>query len=257
MGSVAKKVGGAVTNTFKKPGRALGAFATGGLSEFAQKDPFGAGYFLGPEEAAAGGSGLDFRLDPAQMEADRKAIGLRADEDITNREQARKRLGQALNQQNQDVFKQGMAGTLEDLNSRGLVNSSGVGQEFARQQGDISTNIANQLSVLGASDIDRDSAYRDAALSRQFGMGDFISQANLSKAIGAQSVPQAPSGKANFGTVASGIGALAPVAGLFMGGPAGAAAGTAAANATQKAFPSPVAYAGGQPVYRDQVKRGK
>jgi len=174
--------------------------------------------------------------------------------DQVSRDAARQRLAEALTKQNQAIFQQGMAGTLEDLNARKLVNSSGVGQEFARQQGDIATNIANQIRTAGAQDYGYASNQRAAALqalqgmqqqglgisntagnnalSRGFSLNDFVNQANVAKSIGAQSAPQVGNGKGQTGTLLGGVGALAPLLGAAKGfgkaGPAGAVAGGAA-----------------------------
>lgn len=282
-------MGGSVGNTIKRAGL---AGVTGGLSEFARQDPFGAQVgninpvanvakgFL-PEWASGystpniGGSG-SFQLDPEQLARDQQSIMNLAktqgqeqtdlgrnqyvqtnqfiSEDQASRDAARQRLAEALTAQNEAIFKQGMAGTLEDLNARHLANGSGVGQEFARQQGNIATNIANEIGSAGARDYTTASNQRAAALqnllgsqgtalattqgggtnalSRGLSLEDFINSANVAKTIGAQAAPQVGNGKGQTGTLLSGIGATAPLIGAVRGagkaGPAGAVVGGAA-----------------------------
>lgn len=262
MGGMAKTVKKVVSN----PGRLLSDVSTFGKYEGLRKLPGPAGELVRTPENTIngifgrtpqiGGGSSDFYLDPEQMAADQNSLDALMKTDSEARAASRSKLSDALIKQNQEVFRQGMAGTLEDLNSRGLANSSGVGQEFARQQGDISSNISNQIATLGAGDIENESALRQAGLSRKFSMEDFINQANVAKSIGAQTAPQVPSGKGSaLSTTAGALGAAAPFISLF--NPAAGVAAGAASAATQRAFPAPVASAGGRAVYPDQVKRGK
>lgn len=238
--------------------RGTAAAASFGTSELLQKRPFGLvnnptglGMFGDRQNQENPYIPGPFSLDPEQVAADKAAITGLGDTqfgettafnatDKVARENARQRLSEALIKQSQDSFKQGMAGTLEDLNARNLANGSGVGQEFARQQADIATNIANQVGVVGANDINRSSdlglgalqqrqGIGQSALSRGFSLEDFIRQANVAKIIGAQTAPQVGNGKGQTGTLLGGIGALAPIIGAAKGfgkgGPAGAVAG--------------------------------
>jgi len=189
-----------------------------------------------------------FSLDPAQVIADKNAINQTGQQqydatqqfigsDAAARAQARDQLAKSLTEVAGNTFQRMLPGTLEDLNARHLLNGSGLGQELGRQQGYLAQDIANQIGQLGAQDISNVSAQKGAALQglqgfqtgalqRGLSLEDFINQANVAKTIGAQMAPQAPSGKQNFGTVAQGVGALAPWANV---GKAAKAAPAAAA----------------------------
>lgn len=258
MGGVAKKATGA----FKKPVKTFSNFAgtvfTAGLNKtnlgkgFFKKVGDGVGDILTLKRPGSGddegggddGGGGDFQLDPRQIKANTDAISNLGvinnretnefiNEDRNTRQAQRDNLAKALIQQNQTVFQQNLPSTLEDLNARGLLNGSGVGQEIARKQGDIAANIADEIGTVGARDIDLDSQRRAAslaglqgsrsdALQRQFSLEDFIRQSNVAKAMGAQMAPQVNNGKGN---VVSGMGAGAAAGAPF--GPWGAAIGGA------------------------------
>lgn len=260
-------MGGSVGKTI---GRAGLAGVTGGLSEFAQANPFGASVNnpinpLASDLTKHLGIGLfgpaqgqsnpyipgQFSLDPNQLANDTSGINNLADQqykdiqsyntsDQNTRAQSRQALSDALTKQSQAYFNQGLPATEETLNAQHLLNGSGLGQEIARQQGNLAANIANQVGVQGSNDINRASdielaglqgkqGLNQSALSRGFSLEDFINQANVAKTIGAQTAPQVSNGKGQTGALLSGVGATAPligaVKGFGKGGPAGAAAG--------------------------------
>lgn len=262
MGGSAK----GVVNTVKRAGL---AGVTGGLSEFGQTNPFGVNGVpnangvahsiapsLFPNSAvnAPGQTGGNWAVDPAQIAADQASINdlgtqQRADtsafagQDAASRTAARQAMSDALTKQAQASFQQALPATEETLNSQHLLNGSGLGQELGRQQGYLATNIANQMGVQGANDLNRTSdinlgglqgqqALQQGALSRGFSLQDFGRQAQIAQAIGAQAAPQVGNGKGQTGTLLSGIGAAAPpligaAKGFGKGGPAGAVAGAA------------------------------
>lgn len=159
--------------------------------------------------------------------------------DTASRAQARQQLSDALIKQGQATFQQGLPATEETLNAQHLLNGSGLGQEIGRQQGNLATNIANQVGVVGAGDIATSSAERQAAqqnllanqqqalglqntasgnaLSRQLSVQDFYNQAKVAKEIGATSAPSLPSSKTS--------GTSGALAGAGTGASAGLAAG--------------------------------
>lgn len=255
---------GGAANTIK---RGVTAGLTGGLSEFARQDPFGAqvGNINPIANAAKGilpswmtgyGSQTNpyisgpFSLDPNQLASDKSAIqnlGESQDaqnqqyitQDASDRSSARDKLSQLLTQQAQQSFAQTLPQTAEDYNAGHLLNSSGYGNEVARQQANLAAQIANRVALQGVSDIDRQSQLKQGALQnlqgfgqsglgRQLSLEDFVNSANVAKTIGAQAAPQVSNGKGQTGALLSGVGSLAPLAGLAMGGPVGAGAGKAA-----------------------------
>lgn len=196
-----------------------------------------------------------FYFNQGQATADQQAINNLADQqysdsqnfsinDQSNRESARQKLADALIRQSQATFQQGLPATMEDLNARHLLNGSGLGQEIARQQGNLAANIANQVGVQGAQDLNRASdinfeafkgkqGQQAAGLSRVLSLQDFAKQAQIAKAIGAQAAPQMPSGKASGvsgGLAGAGTGAtigtgIAPGYGTAIGAILGGLAG--------------------------------
>lgn len=201
--------------------------------------------------------GPAFNFDPEQAYADQQSILDLANRqysdaqqfgvaDQANREVARQKMADALIKQSQASFQQGLPETQEVLNSQHLLNGSGLGQELARQQGNIATDIANQVGVQGAGDLNRASdinfqalqgkqGQQAAALSRGFSLADFARQAQVAKAIGATSAPQMPSGKStgiSGGLAGAGTGAtigtgISPGYGTAIGALLGALGGYA------------------------------
>ena len=170
-------------------------------------------------------------------------------QDQASRATARDALAKALTTQSQASFQQALPQTEEDLNAQHLLNGSGLGQALGIQQGNIATNIANQIGTLGAADYGHASDQRAAALqglfssqdqglsttqggatdalSRRLGMQDFIKQANLSKTLGQIGAPIPPSGKA-AGSAGAMQGASAGSSGGWLGSLIGGGLGYAA-----------------------------
>lgn len=138
-------------------------------------------------------------------------------------------------QQKQQLNAQAPA-IYEDLNSRGLLRSSALGNSMATTLGNLQAQTTNQLAQQGIqgniSDLnnykDIQSTYnqaRNSALQRQFSVEDYNRQIEAGKQLGQQYSQLTPNqGKAGnpgaaIGTVAGGIG------GAFLGGAPGAAAG--------------------------------
>lgn len=252
--------------------RGVTAGLTGGLSEFAQRNPFGVPINnpLNPTPIPPTNYGGPFTISPEELAAQRASVeGLGKQQfDETNnfitgdqaaRAAARRNLAESLTNQGQAVFQQSLPATEERLNAQHLLNGSGLGQEIARQQSNLATNIANTVGTLGANDIDLASQERAGALGafhgmqtgglqRQQSLEDLIRSANLAKQTGAALAP-APqqSGKAATGQFLQGVGSLAPLGAAIFGGPG---AGMAAAAA-----PRVVANVMGQPVMNNQVSR--
>lgn len=123
-------------------------------------------------------------------------------------------------QQSQGAAQVGL-GQKQQFAQAGLGQTqSALQQALAQKQGGQQT-ASNLLTQFG-----------QAGLGRQLSLEDFINQANVAKTIGAQTAPQVGNGKGQTGTLLQGVGSLAPIAGMMMGGPAGAAAGAGLGAAT-------------------------
>lgn len=229
--------------------RVAGDVATGGGAEFGRRDPF---YGLVTNRTSGLGSIYDglspdspppipgpFSLDPAQRDADIGAIQSEGQKqyqqaqdfigsDAASRAAARAQLADVLTKQAQDTFARTLPDIAENAQAHHLYDSSGYGQEVARQQGYLAEDIANKLGLYGINDIANISAQKQAALQglqgfqtgglqRGLSLEDFINQANVAKTIGAQMAPQPPTGKAQAGSVLQGIGAVTPAAKLALG----------------------------------------
>lgn len=221
-------MGGSAKKIVPTVGRGLLAGATGGISEFARQDPFGAqvgnlnpvaniakgllpswatGYGGGTPNI--GGSG-PFQLDPNQV--------IQNKSDILNlgKQQYADTLGAidtnqtAQTQRAKDLFGQMLPDIAENAQAAHLYDSTGYGQEVARQQSGLASQFASEGANQRLQALQGRQGFETGALQRGFSLEDFFNQANVAKTIGAQMAPAPPSGKQNFGTVASGIGALSP-----------------------------------------------
>lgn len=218
-------MGGSVGKIAGDVGRGVSAVATLGGSEIARNNLGSSNpisQFLGaPGTIATGGASGQtqmpgvfgnqgnpnpyisgpFSLDPNQVTADQNAItGL-----------GQKQYDQTLNELPKDVnnaVMQSLPGIQEKLNSQHLLNSSELPHQIAQQQ----QAFAQNLAVPAMQGLQ---GTQTAALQRGLSLEDFTNQANVSKSIGAAFTPQQPNGKQNFGTVAQGVGALAPMAKAF------------------------------------------
>lgn len=164
--------------------------------------------------------------------------------DAARREAARQQMAQLLTKQAQESFSETLPLTAEDYNAGHLLNSSGYGNEVARQQGSLAQQIANKLGETGLQDVNLQTqqqqdalggllGYQSSGLNRNFSLQDFQRQAQLSREIGAMSVPQTGGGKGAVGSTLQGVGALAPYAFLATGNPGMAAATAGVSNRTQ------------------------
>lgn len=282
-GSVAKTVGNVVGTGLSlglnkiggpdNPARRFGNFAgsvfTGGTSGqgwgATRTDANGRPLVGGSDSPYVSGP---FTLDPEQLAADQAdiaALGTSQDaqnqqfitQDAAERDATRQKLGQSLQTQASESFRRMLPETEETLNAQHLLNGSGLGQELSRQQGYLATDIANQVGTQGVLDLNRTSdqraaalqalqGYGQAGLGRKLSLEDFINQANVAKTIGATMAPQVSNGKTSTGTLLSGVGSLAPLAGTVIGGMYGQPAlGKAAGSAVKQGLaPSNDASAG-------------
>lgn len=231
-------VGGAVKNTFSNPVRGLTAIGTFGTSELARKlGPVPKRLAGLPEELSnsllgthygdtgspdVGGSG-PFQLDANQLAANKAEILGLGNKQYADTVSGIDQNVAAQNQHAKDLFGFMLPDIAENAQAAHLYDSTGYGQEVARQQAQIASQTASDAANQRFSALSGRQGFETGALQRGLSLEDFINQANVAKTIGAQMAPQPPSGKQNFGTVAQGAGALAPFAKL------GKTAATAAA----------------------------
>lgn len=157
---------------------------------------------------------------------------------------ARDQLGKLLTQQATTTFGATLPNIAEDAQAAHLYDSTGYGQEVARQQAQLASGIANQLGQTGLQDVNLSSqaqaaalqglqGYQGQGLERTFNLQDYQRQADLARQIGAASVPQVRgTGKAGsaLGGAASGAATGATVGGVpgaIIGGVAGLGLGSA------------------------------
>lgn len=239
MGGAAKVVKRSVAN----PVRSLANIGTFGTYDLARKAlPGVAGSIEGFGKRITGQGGNDdsgnrgypdFSISPEEIAANKAQINDLANSQYDETTKALtgndpSSLSNLLQEQARNSFARTLPQTAEDYNGGGLLNSTGYQQEVARQQGQLSQDIANRLGQEQYGALQRKQDFGQSALSRGFSLEDFIRQANVAKAIGAQAAPTVPSGKASglagglggagvgakFGPVGAGIGGLA---GLLLG----------------------------------------
>jgi len=204
-------------------GRALGAAATGGLSEFGQSNPFGipgnpiAGVFGNGPSSSGSPVAYNFGINPNQSAADQadiNSLGKQQYQDTTNKIED---TGTAETQRAKDLFAQTLPDIAENAQAAHLYDSTGYGQEVARQQSNIASQVAEKEAQQKLQALQGLQGFQTGALQRGQSLEDFVNQANVAKSIGAQVAPQPPTGKQNFGTVAQGVGALTPLAKVATG----------------------------------------
>lgn len=214
LNPVGKNFLGTGGTPFQRP---LSAFGSGGLSEFTQKNPFGVP-INNPISGVFGNNKTNpyisgpFALDPNQLTADQTNISNLGDKQYTDT-----LAGIDANTATQaktaaDFFKNSLPGIAENAQAAKLFDSTGYGQEVARQQSLLASQVASGDADKRLAALTGRQGFETGALQRGQSLEDFINSANVAKSIGASIAPQPPSAKQNFGTTASGIGALLPVA---------------------------------------------
>lgn len=136
-------------------------------------------------------------------------------------------------QRAKDLFGQMLPDIAENSQAAHLYDSTGYGQEVARQQSSIASQIANQEAQQKLSALGGLQGFQTGALQRGMSLQDFTKQAQVAKAIGATVTPQAPSSKATGtqgGLAGAGTGAtigtsVSPGYGTLIGALLGGAAG--------------------------------
>lgn len=228
-------MGGSVGNAFKNPvktfGDVAGTIVTGGLNKIAPHSVFGR---VGGDVShilTLGQSGAPltnpltgepifksaenpyisgpFALDPGQMAGDQAAITNEGNKQYQETLDAIGSNTTAQSKRASDVLAQMMPSIAEDMNSKHLLDSSGYGTEIARQASSLASQVASEEASQKMAALTGRQGFQSGALQRGLSMEDFINQANVAKTIGAQMVPQPPTGKQQFGAAATGAGSLA------------------------------------------------
>lgn len=141
-----------------------------------------------------------------------------------------------LAKQQKTAFDRMTPDIMEDLNARGLLRSSALGDRLSKEQANLTADTSNRLGLLAAegkmSDLNAYNAInegylgdRGSAIGRRFSLEDFARQLDAAKTLGATNAPQVSSGGSGKGSGAL-QGAMSGAAtGASVGGPWGAAAG--------------------------------
>lgn len=143
-------------------------------------------------------------------------------------------LGKLLTQQATMTFGTMLPNIAEDAQAAHLYDSTGYGQEVARQQSQLISGIANQLGQVGLQDVNLKSqaqasalqglqGYQGQGLERTFNLQDYQRQSDLARQLGAASAPQIK-GTGKGGAILGGAGSGAAT-GAVVGGPVGAVVG--------------------------------
>lgn len=199
-------------------GRIGAGLATGGLSEATRSNPYGLNVNNPLANVFGNGSGAQtnpyisgpFSLDPNQVAGDQSAINNLGQQQYQQTLSGIDTNTAAQTQRVSDIMKQTLPDIAENAQAAHLYDSTGYGQEVARQQAQLASGVASDASNQKLQALQGLQGFQTGALQRGQSLEDFINQANVSKSIGQSFAPQPPSGKSQFGTVASGIGALAP-----------------------------------------------
>lgn len=172
-----------------------------------------------------------FNFDPNQSANDQAAINAEGERQYQQSLAGINDVSTAETQRAKDLFGEMLPDIAENAQAAHLYDSTGYGNEVARQQSGIASQVAEQqanqrLSALGAKQ-----GFQTGAVQRGMGLEDFVNQANVAKAIGAQMAPQAPSSKATAisgGVSGASAGASFGPWGAAIGGVGGALLGSQA-----------------------------
>ncbi len=229
MGGAAKAI------TPKNILRGAGAAASFWTSELLQKRPFGLmnnptgmGIFGGNSGESNAGISGPFSLDPNQFAGDRAAIMDEGQRQYDASLKGLEGVSAANTKRANELFTSMLPDIAENAQAAHLYDSTGYGNEVARQQSEIASRVANEEAQAKYGALSGLQDFQTSALQRGLSLEDFVNQANVAKTIGAQMAPQAPSSKATglsggvagagagapFGPIGAGIGGAA---GLIMG----------------------------------------
>lgn len=147
-----------------------------------------------------------------------------------------KQIGDLLQKQQDATFKQDSPGIYEDLNSRGLLRSSALGDRLSKEAAILSGQTSNQLGqvALGQDlqNLNQNTLNtgaligdRQSAIGRQFSLEDYARQLDAAQRLGSNVAPtiRASGGKGAAGGALTGAATGAAAGSTF--GPAGAGVG--------------------------------
>ncbi len=173
----------------------------------------------------------------AEAELQKQLAGQTNDAQAASRAKLLEDLSTTLQKQQAGAMNDMMPGVYEDLNSRGLLRSSALGEKVGLEASKLSRQTSEQLALQGITDSGKtvdnmgtiEDAYlgaRGTALQRRFSLEDFDRQVAAGKELGANALPQISqsSGK-GAGALQGGLGGA--TIGAQVGGPTGAAVGGA------------------------------
>lgn len=186
---------------------------------------------------ALGGTvaGIDEGKLLAEAELQKTLRGQTNDQQTAGRKAMLDELAGVLAKQQAGAMNDMMPGVYEDLNSRGLLRSSALGEKVGLESAKLSRQTAEQLALQGITDRNKsidalgsiEDSYlgaRGTALQRRFSLEDFDRQVAAGEKLGANALPQIsqPSGK-GAGALQGALGGA--TIGAQVGGPTGAATG--------------------------------
>lgn len=155
---------------------------------------------------------------------------------VTQQQDYIKQITDQLIAQQQRQFTQDQPAILEDLNSRGLLRSSALGDRYAKEQKDLAEKTSLSLGAIGAqaglNNLGQNTAItesylgdRGSAIGRRFSLEDYARQLDAARTLGSTNTPQVSGGgKGGAGGAAAGTLVGAGIGGA-LGGPAGASVG--------------------------------
>ncbi len=185
----------------------------------------------GPSSAAA--ANPSFNFDPMQSANDQEAINALGKSQYDATIAGLGDVSKANTKRASDLFGAMLPDIAENSQAAHLYDSTGYGNEVARQQAQIASQVANEEAQQKQAALGGLQSFQTGALQRGMSLEDFINQANVAKSIGATMVPQAPNSKATgLSGGASGAAAGAPFGpwGAAIGGGAGLLLGSQASN---------------------------
>ncbi len=195
-------------------GQALNLSTAGGLSPLTQAaNAFSGGSPTGPKPNTA------FNFDPNQSANDQAAINTLGQQQYQDTLKGIDANAASQNTAAANFFQQSLPNIAESSQAAHLYDSTGYGQEVARQQAALANAVSSQTAQAKLGALGSLQGYQTGAVQRGMSLEDFTNQANVAKAIGAQMVPQAPSSKATgMSGAAAGAGTGATVGTSFLPG---------------------------------------